>query len=54
MSNDPQSRAGQANAFRPEVLAILDALDEVATAQEAELAGPWKVATEAGFALVRV
>jgi hypothetical protein len=55
MSDDPQSRAGQANAFRPEVLKILERLDEVATAQEAELSGPWKVvATAAGFALVRV
>jgi hypothetical protein len=55
MSDNPQSREGQDSAFRPAFLEILAKLDEVATAQEAELSGPWKiVATEAGFALVRV
>jgi hypothetical protein len=55
MSDDPQAREAQASVFRSEVLEVLAMLDEVATAQEAELSGPWKVvATPAGFALVRV
>jgi len=40
------------NAFSEEFLTRLDALDEVGSALEAELAGPWKVlAIEEGFGL---
>jgi hypothetical protein len=40
------------NAFSEEFLTRLDALDEIGSALEAELAGPWKVlATEEGFGL---
>ncbi|HSS48999.1 MAG TPA: hypothetical protein VLX28_08630 [Thermoanaerobaculia bacterium] len=40
------------NAFSEEFLTRLDTLDEIGSALEAELAGPWKVlATEEGFGL---
>lgn len=40
------------NAFSEEFLTRLDALDEIGSALEAELAGPWKVlAIEEGFGL---
>ncbi len=40
------------NAFSEEFLTRLDALDEIGSALEAELAGPWKMlATEEGFGL---
>lgn len=45
----------QVNAFDPVFLDLLKALDDVDTAQEAELSGPWKlVSTEGGYALLRV
>jgi len=55
MTDARQDSERQANAFSPAFLALLEELDEVETALEAELAGPWKiVANESGYALLRV
>lgn len=43
------------NAFAAEFLASLEAIDDFATAEEAEMAGPWKLAeTPGGYALCEV
>jgi len=55
MTDERQDPERQVNAFSPAFLALLEELDEVETALEAELAGPWKiVATDNGYELLRV
>jgi hypothetical protein len=55
MDDERQATGRQDNAFAPAFLTLLDELDDVATAAEAEMAGPWKItATDGGYALLRV
>jgi hypothetical protein len=54
MSDNEKAPDGEISAFSPAFLDLLEGLDDVGTAEEAELAGPWKiVATDGRFALTR-
>jgi len=54
MSEGPQVPESLRSVFTPGFLEELEGLEEGATAQEAELSGPWKiVTTQTGFALLR-
>lgn len=54
MAEDQQIPGGVPSAFTPEFVEHLRSLEDVPTAQEAELAGPWKVVrTSGGYRILR-